>query len=162
MKADSLKAWLTQTVPGLADDPGRMDLWLDVGGVHTGGLSANLSFEYRYTVSIDFARYTGDLDAIVVPLLAWIIRHQPDLLAAHRTEPGIRFEASPLDADTTAVSIDVDLRENVRVLPKDGGGFTAEPLPAPDLSDTFGGAEILLRQIYRGAIDAGDLLAGDA
>ena len=82
--------------------------------------------------------YAGNVDDLMVPLLAWIAEQQPDLLEGTDPEP-FAFESELLDADRADVSISVEVTEAVRVTPKEGGGFDAYHLEEPCDRDEYPG-----------------------
>jgi hypothetical protein len=134
-KPESLRQTLQMFVPALAADPSRLSIFVDKGRIAAG--AGSLSLEYRYTANIVVQDYAGDIDDLMVPILAWIAQHQPELLQRTDQEP-FRFESELLDAETADVSIFIDLDEAVRVSAKEGGGFTADrAAPAGD-ADNFG------------------------
>jgi len=146
-KPESLRQTLQMFVPALAADPSKLSIFVDKGRIAAGAGSLNL--EYRYTVNVVVQDYAGDPDDLMVPVLAWIGQHQPELLHRVDQEP-FRFESELLDADTADVSIYIDLDEAVRVTAKDGGGFTAERIaPESDL-DSFGIGCVPLWQLLMG------------
>ena len=119
-KPDELKRLLLRAVPGLADDPSRLALYVDEGRV--AACAGSLSFEYRYKLNLVVQDYAGDRDAVVVPLLAWIAEAQPELMARPDSQP-FSFEAEILDADSVDLSITLDLTERVSV-GRNGDGDT--------------------------------------
>ena len=123
-KPDSLRRLLIATVPGLKDNPERLEIHVD-GGRVVGGGGRTLSFEYRYTLNLVVQEFTGSTDDIAVPVLAWLAEHQPDLLNRAGAEP-FTFEMDLLDDDTRDVSINLDLTEVVIVRPNPAGGFTVQ------------------------------------
>lgn len=138
-KPDSLKRLLLQTVPQLAENPENLALYVDEGKVAaTSGKT--LSFEYRYKLNLVAQDFAGDRNALVVPLLAWIAQVQPDLLDRPDAEP-FTFECELLDADTSDISITLDLTERVAVRPREGGGYEVTHLddPTPADLDRFDG-----------------------
>ncbi|MES2421461.1 MAG: phage tail protein [Pseudomonadota bacterium] len=151
-KPESLRQMLQSFVPALAADPSKLSLFVDKGRISA--RAGSLSLEYRYTVNVVVQDYAGDPDDLMVPVLAWIGQHQPDLLHRVDQEP-FRFESELLDADTADVSIYIDLDEAVRVTAKDGGGFTAERIGAAGDPDTFDIGCVPLWQL----IMSGDVVA---
>jgi hypothetical protein len=134
-KPDGLRRLLLAAVPGLAADPSRLSMFIDKGKLSFRA-SGTLSFEYAYTLNIVVQDYAGDVDALMVPLLAWIAEQQPDLLERDPREP-FTFESEILDSDAADVSIDLQLTEAVRVTPKVGGGFDTTHLDEPSRADEF-------------------------
>lgn len=112
-KLDSLRDLLLRAVPALRASPETLSIFVDRGRV-AARAGASLSFEYRYTANLVVQDFAGSPDQIVVPLLAWIARHQPDLIAKPNGEP-IAFEAELLDAETTDLSLTIELSERVIV-----------------------------------------------
>jgi hypothetical protein len=77
-KPESLKALLLASVPGLADKPENLSMFIDKGRI-AARLTGSLSFEYRYTVNVVVQDFAGDVDALFVPLL-FLMRRAPDLV----------------------------------------------------------------------------------
>ncbi len=112
-KIDSLRDLLLRAVPALRENPETLSIFVDRGRV-AARAGATLSFEYRYTANLVAQDFAGSPDQIIVPVLAWISRHQPELMAKPGAEP-IAFEAELLDADTTDLSLTIELSERVTV-----------------------------------------------
>ncbi len=148
-KPEGLRRLLLAAVPGLAADPSRLSMFIDKGKLSFRN-SGTLSFEYAYTLNIVVQDYAGDVDALMVPVLAWIAEQQPDLLERDPREP-FTFESEILDSDAADVSIDLQLTEAVRVVPGEGGGFVATHLDEPSRADEFEGVcgVSLLRLLLR-------------
>jgi hypothetical protein len=136
-KIDSLRELLLRAVPPLRADPTKLAIFVDQGRV-AARAGASLSFEYRYKLNIVVQDYAGDRDAVIFPVLAWIAQHQPDLLERSTGEP-IAFEAEILDAETTDLSITLDLTERVIVEPRPDGGYDLRHLDDVADDDRFGG-----------------------
>ena len=120
-KPDGLRRLLLASVPGLRDAADRLQLFVDRGRV-AARAGRTLSFEYRYTLTVVVTDYAGAIDAITLPILAWIAEAEPALLTREDQEP-FAFEAEILDADTADVQIRIDLTERVRVSERAGGGW---------------------------------------
>jgi len=146
-KPDSLRAFLVAKVPGIVDDEEKLAIFVDKGGIICRP-TATLNFEYRYTLSVALMPFTGDIDELIVPLLAWVAQNQPELLSNPAGPFG--FEAEILNQDETDVTITLALTERVQVTPKPDGqeGFEAVVLPEPTFPDQFAGVIALLRQLY--------------
>lgn len=126
-KPESLRKLLLATVPGLGQNPERLALFIDKGEIH-GAHGRSLSFEYRFTLNLVIESYAGDMDALMVPVLAWISENQHELIGGPDAQP-FRFEAELLDDESRDISIFIDLREAVMVVPREGGGFGVKPAP---------------------------------
>ena len=133
-KPDGLRRLLLKAVPGLAADPSRLSMFIDKGSI--GARAGSLSFEYSYTLNIVLQDYSGEIDALMVPILAWIAEQQPDLLERDPRRP-FTFESELLDSDAADVSIDLELTEAVRVVRLAEGGYQAAHLDEPSRDDAF-------------------------
>ena len=139
-KADSLRAWLVASLPMLKAHPDRLQIYLE-GGTIAARRSRTLSFVYRYTLKALLTDYADDVDRLVVPVLAWIEKEQPQLLARKDGEP-FSFEAELLDGDAYDVEISISLTETVTVIPRaSGSGWDVTHEGEPDMSDAFAGVE---------------------
>lgn len=148
-KAESLRAWLTQWVPELATHPDRLAVYVESGQVQA-RKSATPSFSYAYTLRIGLWDFAGSADRVIVPLMAWIEREQPQLLRRADSQP-FSFEAELLDSDTSDILIGIELTETVLVIPRpDGSGYDISHPPEPDLTDQWEGVESLLWQMFGG------------
>ncbi len=149
-----LRETLLRTVTSLGAAPETLAMYIDKGRIAARGTST-LNFEYRYTVNIVVEEFAGDIDALFVPLLAWIAQQQPDLLDRAPQEP-FSFESEILDGDAADVSINLELSERVRVERLPDGGMRVTHLDEPPCADAFPGVEGV--SLWRGVLD--DLSAG--
>lgn len=136
-KADSLRRWLTACLPeDFRDHPDRLQIFVDSGSIAS-TKSRTLSFVYRYTAKVFIAEFAGDADRLMVPLLAWIEKEQPQLLRKQDGE-AFSFEAELLDSETSDIEFSIDLTENrlVKARP-DGTGYDIERPPEPSFVDAF-------------------------
>lgn len=151
-KLASLRDLLVRAVPALAADPSKLAIFTDRGQI--GARLGNLSFEYRYSANLVVEDYAGDVDAVIVPIIAWIADNQPELLQRQDSQP-FGFESEWLAKDLHDLSITIDLTERVRVQRVDGG-VTTEHLSDQLPPDHFPGAENA--RLWTGLAD--DLVAG--
>ena len=115
LKPGSLRAHLTAAVPSLATNPHNLIVVARGGRAQTTG-TGTLSFEYAYTLQVIVLDYAGHADAIVVPVLAWIARNQPELFDnPERTKQALRFDVEYLTAHTIDLALEIDLTERVLV-----------------------------------------------
>lgn len=136
-KADSLRQWLTACLPDLATHPDRLAIFVNAGQIKS-RQSRSLSFTYAYTLTVGIWDFAGDADDIMVPMLAWIEREQPQLLRASDSQP-FDFKAELLDSEASDIVIEIDLTEDRLVHPKDTGtGYTVTRPPEPDYGHDFG------------------------
>lgn len=114
-KPSELRALLEKSVPELKRNPDRLLVFID-GGIIRSTAVRGLSFQYAYTLNLIVTDFSGDEDAIVVPLIAWLRTNQPDLfMNAKSQEDGIVFEADIINSKAIDLSIKVKLTESVRV-----------------------------------------------
>jgi hypothetical protein len=138
-KAAELRAHLVERVTHLKKDPDRLIVLVKSGRI--AARPGSLSFEYRYDLTLVFIDYAAHADTLIVPLLDWLSRNQPDLLQNAATfDQLIRFEAEIIDHEKSDVEITLPLTERVVVTEVDGQHVAThcdEP-PLPDLSGPTG------------------------
>lgn len=134
-KANDLRRWLLENVPGLRDDPSLFSIYLEQGSIAARArFDNNLSFVYRFKLLVDIWSFSGDTDVVVIAMLDWIRRNQPDLLQRADTDDAFTFEAEIIDTDHANLGFTVDIDEAVSVEPVDGGGYNITHV-MPDVSD---------------------------
>ena len=134
-KLGSLRAHLLATVPEIGNSPEKMEIFVDKGDVAV--RTGSLSFEYSYTTSVWVQDYSGSVNNLVVPILAWIAANQPDLFEKGERKP-FTFESEMLDAETCDITISIDLTELVRVEQRENG-LKVTHLPELVMNDAFAG-----------------------
>jgi hypothetical protein len=149
-KADSLRRWLTACLPlDFKDHPDRLQIYIE-GGQIAARQSRTLSFVYQYTLKALVTDFAGDADRLMVPILAWISKEQPQLLRRQDSQP-FAFEAELLDLDTSDIEISIDLTENVIVTPRsDGSGYDVDHPPEPEFADSFAGVTANFTDAFAG------------
>jgi hypothetical protein len=150
-KPDSLRKHLLAAVPELRNNPDCLLVFIDNGTVRSTA-AIGLSFEYAYTLNVILTDFAGHPDALMIPLLAWLITHQHELLAnLEKGKEAIRFEADVLDNSKVDLSIELALTERVIVKKQQDGTLQVthpdepqlEPfLPAGDWK-LYAGADLL-------------------
>jgi hypothetical protein len=140
-KPDSLRAHLTAANADLRQNPDKLLVFADEGNTVATG-TGSLSFEYRYKLNLIITDYSGDPDAIMVPLLAWIAVHQRDLLDnAELRKTGIGFDVDFNNHTSMDLSLKLALTERVVVKHVDAGRLEvrhlAEPQSTPAYADDF-------------------------
>lgn len=152
-KPESLKALLLASVPALAEKPENLSMFIDKGRI-VARLTGSLSFEYQYTVNVVVQDYAGDVDALFVPLLAWVAEQQPDLMERGEQAP-FSFESEILADDLADVSIDLELTERVLVA-RSVDGLVVTHVDEPSRTDEFDG--VGAPRLWAGILD--DVTAG--
>lgn len=133
-KPNQIREMLTQALPFLARNPDRLQVYIDDGNLMATGAQQNLSFEYQYKCIVLITDYADHSDTIMVPLLAWVYRHQHDLIAnREKRKTGITFRAELLNKNTADIEITLDLTERVKVTQTESG-MVVEHLDEPPLN----------------------------
>ncbi|CAB5719269.1 P2 phage tail completion protein R (GpR) [Delftia tsuruhatensis] len=138
LKPASLRDALVAALPQLQQSPGDLSFTIQKGRVVNTG-TPSLSWEYRYTLSLVIADFSGSIDAATVATLVWARRHQPDLFDhAERREQAIRFDLAPAATDTATpaalprLAIEIDLVEAVLARPREGSPGTFDLIHKPE------------------------------
>lgn len=113
-KPQSLRAALTLALPALATDPERLTVFVDQGTVKAIATSS-ASFTYEYQLNVLLMDFAGDPDKVMIALIEWARRHQPDLLAAGNDQDTVSFEVDMLSNDTYDLAIKLSLTESIKV-----------------------------------------------
>lgn len=138
IKPASLREHLNAAVPELGRDPDRLLVFIKQGSL-VATYAAGLSFEYRYTLHLIVTDFAGHPDAIMVPLMVWLSRQQPELLANPALRESIAFDAELLANDKVDLEIKLPLTERVGVHARAAGGFDVEHYPEPELEQALPG-----------------------
>ncbi|MDX7693625.1 phage tail protein [Aeromonas caviae] len=138
-KLASLRKAVNDTNFELAQNPDRLLVFATKGkAVATGATS--LSFEYHYDAKIIVVDYERHPDSLIIPLLAWIRKEQPELMTNHeKRENGLRFDVDISANDLYDIEITIPVTERVRVWAEEGG-LGCEHLPEPK-EDPYSGFE---------------------
>lgn len=107
--------------------PEQLTVWAEKGSVE---IEANgePSFLYRYEIRVLVTDFPEHIDALMLPILAWVHQQQPDLLLNPDSNKKITFEADILSDDTADILITVPVWERVMVASQNGVA-TATHLP---------------------------------
>ena len=136
IKPGLLRAELTAALPELARNPDRLLMTVEGGRLvsrATAMAPGHMAFEYRYRLNILIMDMVEHVDAVAIPLLRWIARHQPELLANHdRGDQALSFEVAFIDNDSADLAFTLELVEAVTVAPDPGGGDAVTHLAEPD------------------------------
>lgn len=120
LKPDSLRAAIVAAVPALAEDPDRLIMWIDRGGVAS-PCTDSFNFTYTYRLNILLLEFTGHQALVSIAILNWLRVQQPDLL--HPGKNAFDFDADFLDNRSVDIQIELQLREGVRTVRRPDGGF---------------------------------------
>jgi len=139
-KPQSLRAHLKAAIADLTRNPDKLLIFADEGNTVATGTNS-LSFEYRYKLDIIITDYSGDADAVMVALLAWVQIHQRDLLDnAELRKTGIGFNVDFNNHETIDLSIKLALTERVVVKQAGAGRLEVRHLAEPQLTPAYADA----------------------
>jgi hypothetical protein len=139
-KPKSLRAHLKAAIADLTRNPDKLLIFADEGNTVATGTNS-LSFEYRYKLDIIITDYSGDADAVMVALLAWVQIHQRDLLDnAELRKSGIGFNVDFNNHETIDLSIKLALTERVVVKEAGTGRLEVRHLAEPQLTPVYADA----------------------
>lgn len=145
-KPTSLRALLLDKVPALKENPDLLSMFIDKGKV-VSRATGSLSFQYRYTLNLVVQDYAGDIDALILPILLWIQRKEPELLECAPNEP-LTYESEILDSDSADVSINLELSERVLVAwSEERGKYAVTHLGDANPPPAFDAAGATLQQL---------------
>lgn len=119
-KLSSLHDHLKRAIPALQVNPDKLTVLARGGKIVATG-TGSLSFEYTYTIQVVLLDFEAHADSLMVPVLAWVQIHQPEILDNPvQRERAIRFECEMLNRVTVDLMLEVDVTERVLVGPKNG------------------------------------------
>lgn len=137
-KPDSLREHLTKAIKDLRQNPDKLHVFLDEGSaLSTNSASMSLSYDYVLNLIVtDIDKST--IDAIFVPLVAWMKVHQPEAFANEENrKKAIRFEVDLGSATAVDISIKLALSERLVVKREDGGRLNLSNPPEPQLTPSY-------------------------
>jgi len=107
--------------------PEQLTVWAEKGSVE---IEANgePSFLYRYEIRVLVTDFPEHIDALMLPILAWVHQQQPDLLLNPDSNKKISFEADILSDDTADILITIPVWERVIIISLNGA-TTVKHLP---------------------------------
>lgn len=124
-KPQELREYLLASVHDLKKNPDKLQVFIDQGNLQS-RLQASLHFEYQYTLNLIITDLADHTDVVLVPLLAWVKHHQPEM-----EDDAIQFEADIIDHRKIDLSITLPLTERVIVNTNDQGNYTTDHQPEP-------------------------------
>ena len=130
LKPDSLRKALCNAVPVLRNNPDMLRLFIDSGSIGA-TLAASLSFEKRYTLNVVVTDFSGEIDLLLVPVLAWLREQQPDIMTTDEgRKKGFTWIADINNDSSIDISISLLLTERTRVS-QVGDGLYVDNIPEP-------------------------------
>lgn len=134
LKPAEIRKAISAANESLRRDPDKLLVFIDEGRIVCRG-GRNLSYEYQYTLNIIITDYPHHADRVILPMLAWLRRHQPDIFENHeKSNEAIRFQVEIVNQQTVDISIEVDLSERV-IVTHEGNRLIAQHQIIDDLPD---------------------------
>lgn len=156
-KPQLLRQHLVAAIPALAADPDKLMIFVDNGGL-AGTYRPGMAFEYRYTLDLVLTDFGGAPEAVMVPLLQWLTRHQPELLANPANREKLTFEVDVLGDNLVDLAIKMPLTERVMVSIDGAGIVHLEHLPEPpteaEHADSLAGGMLMADGVQIGMLPA--------
>ena len=136
-KPSSLLAHLLAAIPALEHNPERLLIFVENGHV-AATYAPNLSYQYQYQLELVVTDFAGGPEQVMVPLLQWLVRNQPELLANPANRGQIAFEVDVLAGDVVDLALKLSLSEGVIITPLDDGGLDLKFKDEPWFDDGHG------------------------
>jgi hypothetical protein len=134
LKPAQLRKVLTDCVPHLQINPDSLNMFVDSGRI-VSTLAASLSFEDQYQLNLVITDYPGNVDLLIVPVLAWLRQNQPDIMATEdKRRTGFTHEVDIISDTLIDISIKLQLTERVIVRQVDSA-LHVDRVPEPPLPD---------------------------
>ncbi|CAI2488046.1 P2 phage tail completion protein R (GpR) [Serratia ficaria] len=118
-KAELLRDALIAANTWCKANPEQFTVWVEKGHIEIQATGES-SFMYLYPIQILAMDFPGDLDELMLPLLAWVWECQPDLLLNPDKNKRIEFEADIVSDNTADILLKVPVWERVMVTVENG------------------------------------------
>ncbi|MFQ6243006.1 phage tail protein [Yersinia enterocolitica] len=120
LKPKLLRQALTDSLSLFQTNPERLKMFVD-GGRIISTLAPSLSFENQYQLTLFIEDFPSDVDYLFVPILAWLRKHQPDIMATEeKRRSGFIHKVDVMSDVLSDIRIDLQLTERVIVKEVDG------------------------------------------
>lgn len=100
-------------------NPELFIVWVEKGHIQIEA-TGEASFMYHYTIQVLAVDFPGQIDDLMLPLLAWAWQQQPDLLLNPDNNRKVEFDADIVNDDVADILFKVPARERVIVEIVDG------------------------------------------
>ena len=151
LKINTLRDAMTDACPWCRANPEKFTVYVNNGGIETTGESP--SYLYCYTLGIFVMDFTQDLDELMVPLMRWLYRNQPDLLLNPEKNRDIKFSVTINDDDSTDILLEIPVWERVIIRRNDDGTVHAEHIGEPPVSRALEAWRVTLEDVTWGQND---------
>ncbi|KGM27456.1 phage tail protein [Photorhabdus luminescens] len=132
-KPELLRQALIKEVPYLHIHPEVLSISTEKGVV-IATAAESFSFEYNYILNLVISHYADDLNLLVVPMLQWIKKNQPDLMNnPELRKTGFTFAVDTPNQSATNIKISLKLTERVLVSEDHEKNITIKNLSEPEL-----------------------------
>lgn len=118
-KAELMRDALTRNNTWCKANPELFIVWVEKGHIQIEA-TGEASFMYHYTIQVLAVDFPGQIDDLMLPLLAWAWEQQPDLLLNPDNNRKVEFDADIVNDDVADILFKVPARERVIVEIVDG------------------------------------------
>lgn len=113
-KAELLREALIAANTWCKANPELITVWVEKGSIETLATGES-SFMYRYTIQVLAVDFPGQVDDLMLPIMAWVWHYQPDLLLNPDNNRKVEFDADIISDDMADVLFKVPVWERVMV-----------------------------------------------
>jgi hypothetical protein len=113
-KAELLRAALIAGNTWCKANPEQITVWVEKGHIQIEA-TGEASFMYHYTIQVLAMDFPGQIDDLMLPLLAWVWQQQPDLLLNPDNNRKVEFDADIVNDDVADILFKVPVWERVMV-----------------------------------------------
>ncbi|HHT0302240.1 TPA: phage tail protein [Raoultella planticola] len=118
-KAELLRAALIAGNTWCKANPEQITVWVEKGHIQIEA-TGEASFMYHYTIQVLAMDFPGQIDYLMLPLLAWVWQQQPDLLLNPDNNRKVEFDADIVNDDVADILFKVPVWERVIVTDENG------------------------------------------
>ncbi|APW89008.1 TPA: phage tail protein [Klebsiella pneumoniae] len=118
-KAELMRDALTRNNTWCKANPELFIVWVEKGHIQIEA-TGEASFMYHYTIQVLAVDFPGQIDDLMLPLLAWAWQQQPDLLLNPDNNRKVEFDADIVNDDVADILFKVPAWERVIVEIVDG------------------------------------------
>ncbi|MND11427.1 P2 phage tail completion protein R (GpR) [compost metagenome] len=113
-KAELMRDTLTRSNTWCKANPELFIAWVEKGHIQIEA-TGEASFMYHYTIQVLAVEFPGQVDDLMLPIMAWAWWHQPDLLLNPDKNRQIEFDADIISDDLADILFKVPVWERVIV-----------------------------------------------
>lgn len=134
LKPLSLRNALLDALPELNASPEKLQLTVSSGSV-AATFATSLSYEKRYPLTVFIAGFTGEINALLVPVVLWLRENQSDIFSSTENQTkGLAWQSVANATQGMDITLTLQLTERTEVKEIDGqllANDLPEPQPAP-------------------------------